>query len=1361
MTFRSWPQPSPIPWSDIQLEDWGQAFTPAPLPESLSSDDFLANWCAHWENSLDGFCTTSEDHALPRHCKSRAQRRQPMTVTASPPVAKPSRSGEIQLRCDFTSTVLLKWYKQLRRLQSYSHAATAGKTTVNAEHYRLSLWLAIKRADGFEVNFSSWWTKRLHPSPAAPSVLPQAPPTALMARAIFEDFQVQFRHFETWVIRQRTALLQTKYDKTCKALFHELREPSRDQLDLLWSSEDLTVLAVDSASHSLHLDATPKVSTHSVWKWNSCPLDFLRADDDVLTFQQLPAGIEPGDCIQHQVVFSAVDDIHAALQDLWRSRWQQLCSVDDATWARIMGFIQAYMPTRCFEGPSFTLSSWHNTLKRSPAHAARGVDGIAAKDLQQLPAAATQQLLDFLSSLDGIQCPWPTQLRYGTVISLAKINEAHLANHFRPVVIFGTIYRAWSRLCDRPLLQQLNQCLPETALGFLPGRECAQIWVQIQAFIELSCRDHLALHGFSADVEKCFNNIGRGPLRALAKHVGFPAAILDPWFAFLSSCTRAFVVRTAHSTTLDSNHGLPEGCAMSVVGMILVDWALHVYMQVLAPSIHLFSYVDNISVAAHDPLQVVSAYMSMVCFFQLWGLTLDASKTFCWGTHSHGRATLRLLGFPLSMDAQELGGSMTYGRGRRNRHLKARGSALAAKWQRLKRSRCPQQQKLAVIPLVFWASALHGCASCPVSAGYIHELRQQALKALTLRQAGSNGILRLSLSGTMTADPGFYQVLSTLQVFCRMCWKTARILACWQRWWALHDGQVSHGPSGQVLLMLSELNWFLLAPPLVQDHTGMVHDLLLLDRGLLRFLLEEAWLQHVAAVACTRPSMTSAHGLDHFVNLEHNQKLTPQERGLQNALQSGCFIDKWTHGKFDVTASRICSVCLVPCTHEHYLVCGKFAHLRQKHGLSSSELLTWPKPFSLHLQCPRSPFVDQLRRYFAELPDLSGEFESGPSQDAIQHLFTDGSCFASGRRDVHQAAWAVYHAGTQMVVAGGPLPGILQNVARAELMAVIAALRWMMHFGCRTHLWIDAQHIYDGLLFRLRGGTTAFGVRNSDMWFVVDQLLDDGGRRLLTASWIPSHLCPELCESPMEEWIALNNDKVDSLAVNQNASRPLWFQQLVLSQLTWDEEWVQRMKSLRSYYFDVFELTKQVTPVSAVISVDSSDEEGTLYSFSHFLSVDPHGFDIPSEDLIGFPLEFVQKILCWICNHEQPSRPVHPFSLLELTVGLCSVGAIHWPHRNPMTGVWEWYHQHTQFDRPTLSFHYSLIRKVMRVVFDHCCFSSPACQGINRSSLGITMPLEGFYVALNPATLASIATILQRFTATRPIRRSADMARPL
>lgn len=122
--------------------------------------------------------------------------------------------------------------------------------------------------------------------------------------------------------------------------------------------------------------------------------------------------------------------MHQALIDLWKRRWQKASLVGTEQWNRIMGFIQAYMPRLQFPEPDFSLQ-----------RPAKGVDGIDVADSKHLPDNITSNLLDFLAQINGAETPWPTQLLYSTVLSLAKQDQSHLPSHFRPVAILGTVYR--------------------------------------------------------------------------------------------------------------------------------------------------------------------------------------------------------------------------------------------------------------------------------------------------------------------------------------------------------------------------------------------------------------------------------------------------------------------------------------------------------------------------------------------------------------------------------------------------------------------------------------------------------------------------------------------------------------------------------------------------------------------------------------------------------------------------------------------------------------------------------------------------------------------------------------------------------
>ena len=1354
LTFRTWPRPSSFDWTSIDLEAWHLHHASQDQPFYTNSDptEFLSQWAHSWETSL----SQSQEFPLPPHQLGRAQRTEPMMVTQAPLTSKPSRPGEEALRSDVASGTVHRWFRQLRRLQSYKHAIIASKPTPAAEEYRISLWRSIRKARGFGEPFDEWWHHRQHRNALAPDQFPLWPPDQHLATIIFEDFRLNFKKLELWHLRQRQHILKAKHEKSCHQLFQELKPPQRDQLDLLWQQLDFTVLDFEDDSCQIHLDRPIPTTGQLTWHHERQPLRVVTFDNDLLTCDGLPLLLAPGDtivCTQH---FSSHQEIHAAMIELWKPRWQRTSEVGSEAWDRITRFTTAFMPKIDFPSPDFSLCTWKSTLARFPARPARGVDGIAVADLCNLPDPATYGLLSLLQRIDGSTYPWPKQLLQGVVISLSKRDAAHLPSHFRPVVIFSCIYRAWARLCAQPILRRLSQVVSANAFGFLPGRECTQIWMLLQSYIELGHQQNIGLSGFSTDLEKCFNLVGRDQLHFMAKHVGLPESVLGPWFGFLTSCGRSFQLGTTLSESVSSTQGLPEGCSLSVIGMILIDWSFHTYMSALNPHVHCYSYVDNVSVLAHQALDVVAAFFSTISFFQLWGLCLDRSKTYFWGTLAADRQLLELLGMTMKQDAVELGGCMTFTAAKRTRHLKSRAAQLTFKWTRLKMSFAPLSNKLRVLSIVFWPAALYGSPICPVSSSHFHDLRKMACKSLRLNKAGSNSILRLSMSDHFEADPEFYHTLSVFRTFRRVCGRSRQLLVCWQLWFQDYAAKVTNGPFSVLLQTMHTLGWTLLEPPMFQDHDGLVHDFLLLPWQFLCALADDAWLLHITHGLRDRATMKELFGIDRCTSSFEHNKLTSHERSLVSSLQSGAFIDAWTHGKYDVTKISVCSVCNVPDTHSHLLVCSKYAALRDSCNLHPEELQRWPVCTTHHLLVPRAPYVEQLRSVRLALDDSYDPRLVAPTEHEIQHIFTDGSFIASSRPETSCASWSVFLETRHQAIATGPLIGFPQTIGRAELTAMIRALQWVVFWQVRCHLWIDAKFVHQGLARRLSGHKTLPGERNYDLWYEVDVLLQDVPPGMLSSSWIPSHLSRDLCENPMEEWISSGNGSADSLAVRENQGLPKDLRLLLLLQRQWDQAASGLISKLRRYYFALFELRQQqdTQPVSTV--VNDSEEESFLYSISEVL------MPIDLDDFVQttrYPASFLTSLITWIQQHESDDVVAKPFSYIELCFALLKIDPVHFPQRSPISGQWE-INPGNLFERPTLAFYLKIVQSCCRYLGQHCD-PSPVQTNLNRSHLGITFPVEGLLLRIRPVFVAHVHSLLAQFTCARAIRRCADLARPI
>ena len=307
------------------------------------------------------------------------------------------------------------------------------------------------------------------------------------------------------------------------------------------------------------------------------------------------------------------------------------------------------MPKHHFSWPALTPSSWRATAKRFKAHAARGPDGFAREDAVHMPDSHLDQFLSLLHHIEHDDLQWPQQLSFATVIGLAKVDGAHEEGQFRPINLFSTLYRNWARMRTKQMLQQMSHVMPVEALGFIQHRETTEVWLQLQAHIELMLQRGEAFAGLSTDLKRAFNNIGRKQVFMVAQHLGLPWQLLNAWQKFLSTCVRRFDVHGNLGSALLSSSGFPEGCPLSIIAMLVVNWSHHVYMRVYTPQVTTFSFVHNLTLAAREAQLIAQAYFVLREICQLFGLSTDDDKTCVWGLTKTDRQQMAQLHFSLSL----------------------------------------------------------------------------------------------------------------------------------------------------------------------------------------------------------------------------------------------------------------------------------------------------------------------------------------------------------------------------------------------------------------------------------------------------------------------------------------------------------------------------------------------------------------------------------------------------------------------------------------------------------------------------------------------------------------------------------------
>lgn len=1354
-----WPRPAKVPWNDMSFDDWEPECSVS-FNAGDNPTEFMKAWANNYEQDINKQLASCTGSRMPSRCLGRARRLQPDQQPQSTPTCKTSREGEVKLMNSMVGAATRASFRQLRRMQSLKHAVFANKLTHAAVTYRIELWQAIRQAAGFAPDFPTWWERQAHEVDGVLQVLPLAvPQDPATVQALFESFHGHFRSFEAWHLQQRAASLKTKYQGALDAIYMDLRKEPKPGVDQLWKSCFYTILAVDLESQQIQLDKDVQMQHDSVWLHHNCMVQVSQVAGDICTVSA-PERFEPGDELTQRLFLSDSNDILRAFEAHWQPRWNALAEVPAVDWQRIVQFAQIHMDQHQFTWQPITREQWRQTVKKFKVGAARGPDGFAKEDLVNMASSYVDSFLDLMHSIETDQTPWPQQLTFGTVLGLAKVDGAHEEAHFRPITLFSILYRAWARLRTRQLIQQMAKFIPPEALGFLPGRETTEVWLILQAQIELMMQLGLDFSRLSTDLKRAFNHIGRAQVFMVGEHVGLPWQVMNAWKKFLAIFVRRFDVHGCLGVELASSSGFPEGCPLSIVAMLVVDWSYHVYMRIFCPAVCTYSFVDNLTLAAREAVAVAQGFFALRTIWQLFGLQPDDEKTYVWGLTKTSRAILSQLGFDCMSDANELGGAMAYAR--RNRTLRARGAKLKPRWDQLKKSPAPQLQKYAVLPKVFWPQAMHGSTNCLISDNYAVELRRLAVKALKVSGAGSNPLLRLSLSNDMANDPGYYQLQLCINTFRRLLRKSSELMHMWHFWHQRYDGRQLPGPLARLIHCLSGIGWAVQEPPCVIDHEGHRWNMIEIDNKSLQTLMQDAWLQYVASQVHHK-TMQGLNGIDKDLTLLDASSMLPIDRARLSALHSGAFISVAEHAKYDEEKISVCALCGIDDDREHWLQCPRFQTLRLGIPGWLADNAALPRCTVNHLLAPRLPKLVEWRHLLYQLPDTSASFCFQPPKFGCHHLFLDGSCTVEQHKQLQLASWGVIDATRGLVVSAGHLPGITQSIDRAEATALLSALRWGAHTDLALCLWSDSLSTVDLANHVMKFDHIPAGTANYELWRLIQDALQDRAGACTLIRWVPSHISHEQAEDAFEDWLIHWNGLVDRLAVWINHQRPTVVWDRLKSLRNSIDEWSRRIRQLRQFYFLVADLQHDTTDSRVVaLEVSSDDEEEMLWIPWDWDDNLPLNWRVQClHDPAPVPGPFLVAIIDWLCAAAHFPGRVRVLNDVEFVFALtldpdfefpCQVdGSLNCTMRAP----------NCLFQRPTLG---ALLRVVQTALnhisslFPHLAIRTPPKSSVAK---GLHLKFSGLRLFCLHQIWKETTDKLLCFTQARQVKRTSDLARPM
>ncbi len=732
-------------------------------------------------------------------------------------------------------------------------------------------------------------------------------------------------------------------------------------------------------------------------------------------------------------------------------------------------------------------------------------------------------------------------------VALLKTVEPQTTGDYRPITVLSLIYRLWSSFQAKFWLRALDQSLHPLLCGNRPNCSTSTVWRWILKEIEMASLDASPVSGFVADLVKAYNTLPRLPTMFSAELLGISHGVVTAWAGALSSIRRHFAVRQSFSSGLDSSTGFPEGCAMSCVGMLILDELLHRWLQALAPSVHGLTFVDNWEVLVRDEKWLRPAFLQLERFVTMLDLQLDHAKTYFWSTSPAIRRQLKKEGRLVKLAARDLGAHVVYSRQVSNKTLTTRIDDLSPFWAQLASAAGSHDQKTRVVRMAAWPRAFHACAAVVVGRRFVDALRAECLRSFCLSKPGASPLLQFCVEKDGT-DPQQWIISDTIRSF-REAGFVDRSSVAFE---TVVDGSARYTPGAlhEVLYQrLQQLGWSVVQGTVVSDPFGSF-DLLAVDWGSLTLRIHWAWTLVVARKVSHRTSFAAFHQVDRLATRMGLQSFADYDQGILRRHLNGSSIVNATTCKWTSSGSDRCIFCGEHDTLQHRLwECPESQSLREGLEATTRQVAhLLPDVCRLHGWTLGSPLSSVWRSYLVSIPADIPCAIGIPPCDVIVDVFTDGSCLWPTEPDYRLAAFSVVLApalaidnppGTFQVLAASHLHGLLQTAYRAELMAVLTALTYAVKFGWYVRIWSDCLSVISRFRqFTVGTRTLKPSTLHADLWAQVLQVVEEIGLQRIQIVKVPAHEDVQAAMTSFEQWIFQGNDLADYAAKQVNLDRP-------------------------------------------------------------------------------------------------------------------------------------------------------------------------------------------------------------------------------
>eukprot|EP00435_Cladocopium_sp_Y103_P055048 s1564_g18.t1 len=1125
-----WFVPQEFPWPsqfDVQPDFW-----------HVQSGSATERYAKLWQH-LETQATPNVPFRIPRRAYGRGQTLQPHAtkVSTQAPLKAP-RKGEFAPHFHGVSRRHVLWVRQVRRLQAFVNLCKSEKPAT--EGHLAALWRSICSAKGFDPCFSAWWLTCNQCVHGAPAQCPIYPPDLSVATAMFDSLVMATRQLEAQLIRESRQYAKLRREQNPNAVFRDIGEPLRGGPDVLTRAATSVIATVNPEESCLILDRAQDWTDQPIL-CNGTVLPVIHAEADCVWVEFLD-NVRPGLPVSQLQLKGTLPDLSQEFLATWKQRWHRHKDIPPSRWNAIVQFAKQHLPQSAYQWPSLDAPKLQAAIASKKSKTTGGLDGVSLQDIKRLPLGALQNFCAMYSTAE-MTGEWPVQVVSGRVSSLAKVSTPSSALDFRPITVLGLLYRCWSSYHAHAALRKIDDQLPRGLLGSRPNKYAGQIWSSLLWDIEQAYADNCDLGGVIADIQKAFNYVPRFAVMEICLHVGMPASVILGWTGALVTMQRRFQIRSHITEPLTSTTGVPEGCALSCLAMMMLDWSLHMWFEHFLPLSRPLTFVDDWQVVTLDSHQIDRIMDGLFHFADMVDMLIDAKKTYSWSVTGTGRAALRAQGFTVATRGRNLGAHVQFTRQHTNSVQVDRLSQLQALWPRLRLSPSPYRQKLRAVLMTAWPKGLHAIAATSLSLQWFQNLRSGVMKGLQAEGAGVNSHLHLGLVETPLHDPQFWSIMATFR-FMRECACPEQVRQILVDIVSGFSSIPDNSITSTLAMRLQVLGWHVCPTGRLCDELG-TFCLFAVSAQELHARATEAWTRVIASEVHHRKGFEACHRVDaehtrHWVRL-----LNASDAALVRKILNGAHFTQDVLCFSQPDLSPLCPYCDSTDSRYHrFWQCPFFDAQRANFPTHMWQLLpTLPEVLTAYGWSLKPRTLHRWQMLLTHIEDAPVvPVVQGLSE--VLHFFTDGSCINQHDHECRFASWAVVRADPAArsiadcaVHDAGPLPGLLQSAYRAEVYGVLRVLQSCQNLPCKVCLWVDCAAVVKRMKKILLGRCPKPNSPHADLWIEIFHLVMAYPVGCIGIFKVAAHRNESEARDAMEAWCFRNNSLADRAAVRANFAR--------------------------------------------------------------------------------------------------------------------------------------------------------------------------------------------------------------------------------